>query len=197
LTPTRKTYPTPQTRTQYIATRTPTPISYSSYPINIPEPLDLQVSSVSPENASHDEIANNAEQHNVPAADLVEDEIPLATSGRADKTWSLVNLFLSLAGTALALFAINKKTAEKYQKKTIKKEDNIRKDMQSSWKNLFFATVLILAAVAIMLFVFTQNIKTVVSLVDMWTPVHAAILTTELLSYTLAFWKKKSQPRHI
>jgi len=110
--------------------------------------------------------------------------------------WALWNLIISIAGVVMAIMMgiriLMKKRREKYDSKD---GEALFEDDEKTKRNRFMLILAVpfLAVAGINLFILTQNIRLIMILIDLWTPVHIILFTGEVLCYVFAFKRKKDE----
>jgi len=132
--------------------------------------------------------------------DLEDAPIPLAVGARA--SWALWNLILSIAGAVLALMMgirllLMKRDEEEEdeEKKAARREaypdEEEEEKKQKRGRLLMILAIPILAIIAIIVFILTQDMRLPMIMIDWWTLLHAILFIGGLISYIFAFRKVK------
>jgi len=136
----------------------------------------------------------------MPANDVVvtanweeEDDGDTASTGY----WALVNLILCAVGAVVALFAVIKaffwnKRADKKKEQYATTNKNQKRDSRQN--RVLWLIITVIAGIAgVIVFIFTENIRLPMRLVDWWTIVNAIILLLGAVGAMLAFKRVKNK----
>jgi len=143
-----------------------------------------------------------------PGDDLVEiedDDPPLAPGPGGRRTaWALWNLILSVAGALLAIAMGIRLLIKRRREDEEEDEDNERmmartdeeeEEEEKKKRNrlLLILAIPILAIIAIIVFIITQDMRLPMRLTDWWTLLHVILFVVGLICYIFAFRRKKDE----
>jgi len=196
-----------------ILTVTPAPVIPVT-PVTPPtDPVD-PVDPVDPEDPTDGTIIEDDDPPLAPAppADpeddgLVEietDDPPLDPGPGGRRTaWALWNLILSVAGALLAItmgirLLIKKRREDEEDDEeahlmTRTEEEEEQEEKKRRNRLLLILAIPILAIIAIIIFIITQDMRLPIRLVDWWTLAHVILFVAGLLCYIFAFKRKKDK----
>lgn len=116
-------------------------------------------------------------------------EVPLATHTQAH--WSLFNLILtavSMLGAVLFLWRVLAGKKQQRDDNAYKKEN-----LNSPWRYILGILPILAGPVLLVLFIFTQNLKTSMVLFDTYSIMFAVIAVLQL-AFALLFWRRDKTP---
>jgi len=134
----------------------------------------------------------------VPTITIGAQEIPLfGGPGFRHLVWALWNLILSIAGFVLAVMMgirmlLHKRKEKKDREQAEVYYENEEKEERRN-RLLFILAVPILAIIAIVLFLLTQDMSQLMVMVDLWTITHAVLFVGGLIGYIFAFKKQTDE----
>jgi len=183
----------------------PPPAPPASDTPDVPEPTtrfdELDVPAADYMNGDTLELLMEAD---VPTITIGAQDIPLfAGPGFRDLVWALWNLILSIAGFVLAVMMgirmllqkrkdkKDKEQAESYYENEYENEGEKRNERRN--RLLFILAVPILAIIAIVLFLLTQDMNQLMVMVDLWTITHVILFVGGLVGYIFAFKKQTDE----
>jgi len=130
----------------------------------------------------------------VPTISIGAQEIPLfAGPGFRHLVWALWNLILSIAGFVLAvmmgirILLQKRKNQKNYEDAEEYYENETKKKNEKRNRLLFILAVPIMAVIATILFLLTQDMNQLMVMVDFWTITHAILFVGALICYIFAF----------
>jgi len=128
----------------------------------------------------------------------IEDEDPPLDPGTGRKAWALWNLILTIAGVLLALLMglrilLKKRERDEEYKRneTYARDDDDSRERRG--RLILILALPILAFIAIILFILTQDIRLPMVLADRWTFTHLIIFVCSLLCYIFAYRRNKDE----
>jgi amino acid transporter len=125
------------------------------------------------------------EAKGIPTVTLFGNEIPLYAS-EGEAAWALLNLILTILSFLLAIIAIVSYYYRKY-----KDEENDRGEITRRYKLLKRRLVLlVLAVVALIVFIFTEDMRLPIVMLDWWTIFHVVIVGAIIIIFALAHKKE-------
>jgi preprotein translocase subunit SecG len=145
----------------------------------------------------------------VPLVNLFNNQVPLFAPLESEGTWSLINLLLAIIGVVFALAAViralltkreqdkeDEKAAEKeaYRQRAASREDEGNRK-EKRYRRTWLAGSAVLAIANGLLFLFTQDMRLQMVLVDGWTIINAILLAAEIIAMTVTFKKKKEDDK--
>jgi len=107
--------------------------------------------------------------------------------------WALWNLILSISGALLAVIMIAKAIAKKKRNEDEEKEEDEEQEKTKRNRLIMLLAAPILAVLAIIIFILTQDMTQPMILVDFWTLAHAIIFGGGLLSYIFQIKQEKDE----
>jgi len=127
-------------------------------------------------------------------------------------TWALVNLILSIAGIILAAIALTFCMLPQHkQKQAQTKQRNVKnqpygtnnsdtqtktqKTKKQTHRSFWLITALALGILGLVVFLLTEDMSHMMSMVDRWTIVNAVIFVTEILCLIFVFKSQKNTPK--
>jgi len=117
-------------------------------------------------------------------------------SSLAAGTWALWNLILSIAG-AILVFMIGVRVLMKRRRENGDEEhdkDKADEDERDRRSRLpLIVAIPILAVIAMVIFILTQDLTLKMIMSDRWTLLHAVIFAGEVLSYIFAYRRDKDE----
>ena len=129
-------------------------------------------------------------------------EPPLGGPGEGEDAWALWNLILSIAGAVLALMmgirVLMKKRQERVEEEEDARQGFARQEDEEERKRkrgrliLIFA-IPILAIIAIILFILTEDMRLPMIMVDWWTIAHVILFVAGILCYIFAYKREKDE----
>jgi len=185
------------------------------YPDPLPLPDPVIVTPVQPDLKEQDRVVAEIYPPQVESEVYVlPEDIPLIGIGNFGvmlfaptgmPSWALLNLIMTILGLIYAAVVViramirRRKEEEKARElddeefivssRTLEEEEEERVDkyLRPGW----LATALITAIIAVFLFLITQDMRTMMVLIDWWTLAHAIILVVEIIAVLFAFKKKR------
>ena len=125
-------------------------------------------------------------------------------------TWALMNLILSIIGAVVALASIIRSMAQKKRRQALMTDDNAieietpetdldyedqhEKDIRRK-KGYWAITSAVIAIIAMVVFILTQDMRSVMVLVDIWTIAHAVLLGIGIVSTANVFKRYKDSDK--
>jgi len=140
----------------------------------------------------------------MPHSPIIRDFGVAATpSATPSNSWALWNLILSIAGAVLALlmcvrFLLNKKREDEEVEHqsldfSIDMEEDEEEEKKKRGRILMILAIPFLAILAIIIFIFTQDMRLPMVMVDWWTLVHVILFIGGLLCYIFAYKKVNAE----
>ncbi|MCL2426204.1 MAG: hypothetical protein FWD05_07685, partial [Oscillospiraceae bacterium] len=122
-------------------------------------------------------------------------DVPLA-GFRGSGAWALWNLIFSIAG-ALLVLVLGVHLLIRRRKRNDEKDDTEECDVDDAGKKrnrLFFVIAIpVLAIIAIILFILTENMRLPMIMIDRWTIAHIILFAVAVISYIFAFRTRKDE----
>jgi hypothetical protein len=138
-------------------------------------------------------------------ADLPDGDTPLAAGG-GNPAWALLNLILTVIGVVLAILFLllyfhkrrreeDEEEAEERRRRIVEAEmygEEYEEEPDTDKKRLVWRVVaILLAIVAIFLFILTEDMRLPMVFVDQWTIAHAIIMVVQIVCWLVASRRKK------
>jgi uncharacterized repeat protein (TIGR02543 family) len=113
--------------------------------------------------------------------------------GKTGTVWALLNLVLCIAGVILAVILLIA-VAKRHKRRKDEAEDRVEEDDESvSDRKRWMIITAIFSLLGVLLFLFTEDMRLPMVLVDKWTIVNAIIIVFEIVATKLTLKKDKEE----
>jgi len=122
------------------------------------------------------------------AINIGDPDVPLAGGLRGTGSWALWNLILSIAGALLALIlGLHLLIRKRNDEKDDTEECDVDEEGKKRNRLFFVIATPVLAVIAIILFILTENMRLPMIMTDRWTVAHIILFAVAVISYIFAF----------
>jgi len=124
---------------------------------------------------------------------LIDDAMIPLSPAPIQATWALWNLILSIAGAVLVLMIIARALAGKKKEDEQSRANGDSDESEKRGRLPLIVAIPVLAIVAIIIFILTQDMTARMIMADIWTIAHAVLFAAGLLSFIFAYKSEKDE----